>query len=133
MVLFAKDILGMEVAFIQPPLAGRRSVLPLLMMGIPALHLTGAAHVEATAGLNAARAEVEKQVPMEGTANASPRTHMRGRKVTTRLLLGVWLVLLPTGVAEPAEVPLGHKDFYPSPDRPVGFRGDGNGYFPGAT
>jgi len=29
--------------------------------------------------------------------------------------------------------PLGHKDFYPSPQRPVGFRGDGNGCFPGAT
>jgi len=35
--------------------------------------------------------------------------------------------------AEPTEVPLGHKDFYPSPERPVGFRGDGNGCFPGAT
>ncbi len=33
----------------------------------------------------------------------------------------------------PTDVPLGHKDFYPSPDRPVGFRGDGNGWFPGAT
>jgi len=31
------------------------------------------------------------------------------------------------------DVPLGHKDFYPSPQRPVGFRGDGNGCFPGAT
>jgi len=30
-------------------------------------------------------------------------------------------------------VPLGHKDFYPSPERPVGWRGDGNGAFPGAT
>jgi len=29
--------------------------------------------------------------------------------------------------------PLGHKDFYPSAERPVGFRGDGNGHFPGAT
>lgn len=37
------------------------------------------------------------------------------------------------GAARPEEVPLGHKDFYPSPERPVGFRGDGNGYFPGAT
>lgn len=33
--------------------------------------------------------------------------------------------------AEPP--PLGHKDFYPSPQHPVGFRGDGNGCFPGAT
>ena len=29
-------------------------------------------------------------------------------------------------------LPLGHKDFYPTPDRPVGFRGDGSGVFPGA-
>ncbi len=29
--------------------------------------------------------------------------------------------------------PLGHRDFYPSDDRPIGFRGDGNGAFPGAT
>lgn len=35
--------------------------------------------------------------------------------------------------AEPAEVFLGHKDFYPTPEHPVGFRGDGNGHFPGAT
>ncbi|MEI7834554.1 MAG: PQQ-binding-like beta-propeller repeat protein, partial [bacterium] len=27
----------------------------------------------------------------------------------------------------------GGRDFYPSPEHPVGFRGDGNGYFPGAT
>ncbi len=31
------------------------------------------------------------------------------------------------------ELPLGDKDFYPSRDHPVGYRGDGNGYFPGAT
>lgn len=31
------------------------------------------------------------------------------------------------------DVPYGHPDFYPSPDRPVGWRGDGNGAFPGAT
>jgi hypothetical protein len=31
-----------------------------------------------------------------------------------------------------ADVPLGHKDFYPSPERPVGFRGDGNACYPGA-
>ncbi len=28
---------------------------------------------------------------------------------------------------------LGHKDFYPSPDHPVGYRGDGSAAFPGAT
>ena len=39
----------------------------------------------------------------------------------------------PSNPRQAAEVPLGHKDFYPSPERPVGFRGDGNGCFPGAT
>ena len=32
-----------------------------------------------------------------------------------------------------AEVPLGHPDFVPSSDHPVGFRGDGTGCYPGAT
>jgi len=32
-----------------------------------------------------------------------------------------------------AEVPLGHQDFVPSTEHPVGFRGDGSGHFPGAT
>ncbi len=46
----------------------------------------------------------------------------------------------PLAVAPPADpparpglVPLGHKDFYPSDARPVGYRGDGSGWFPGAT
>lgn len=30
-------------------------------------------------------------------------------------------------------VPLGHPDFHPSPDRPIGWRGDRHGAFPGAT
>lgn len=30
------------------------------------------------------------------------------------------------------DLPLGHADFYPSASRPVGYRGDGNGFFPGA-
>ena len=54
---------------------------------------------------------------------------------TARLsLLSLILILggfVRTGVA--GDPPLGDKNFYPSPDRPVGFRGDGNGYFPGAT
>jgi outer membrane protein assembly factor BamB len=36
-------------------------------------------------------------------------------------------------VAWAADVPLGHPDFYPSPERPIGWRGDGTGAFPGAT
>ena len=39
----------------------------------------------------------------------------------------------PSTGAVAKDVPLGHKDFYPSPQRPVGFRGGGNGCFPGAT
>jgi len=33
--------------------------------------------------------------------------------------------------AEP--LPYGHEDFVPTPERPLGYRGDGNGWFPGAT
>jgi outer membrane protein assembly factor BamB len=32
-----------------------------------------------------------------------------------------------------ADLPLGHKDFAPSPQQPVGWRGDGNALFPAAT
>ena len=50
----------------------------------------------------------------------------------------VLLVLALSGTAWAADgeiprPPLGHKNFYPSPDRPVGFRGDGNACYPGAT
>ena len=57
--------------------------------------------------------------------------------MTVRLLSLV--AILAAAVAAPhaapagEPIPLGHKDFYPSPERPVGFRGDGNGWFPGAT
>ena len=37
------------------------------------------------------------------------------------------------GAEDTAPAPYGHRDFYPSPERPIGFRGDGNGHFPGAT
>jgi outer membrane protein assembly factor BamB len=39
----------------------------------------------------------------------------------------------PSAGAVTKDVPLGHKDFCPSPQYPVGFRGDGSGHFPGAT
>jgi len=35
--------------------------------------------------------------------------------------------------ATQTDVPLGHADFCPSPDRPEGYRGDGSGIYPGAT
>lgn len=43
------------------------------------------------------------------------------------LLLSVTLCLGEQPVA------FGGKNFYPSQDRPIGFRGDGSGYYPGAT
>ncbi len=61
------------------------------------------------------------------------------REVAVPLLagLGAFVFLaarVDLGRAEAAApVPLGHRDFYPSEERPVGFMGDGNGYFPGAT
>jgi outer membrane protein assembly factor BamB len=49
-------------------------------------------------------------------------------------VLGIGLAVGLCAVAGAAEpVPYGHKDFYPTPERPVGFRGDGSGAFPGAT
>ena len=52
-----------------------------------------------------------------------------------RLLVGVAFAEspLPASAAMPAAVPLGHRDFYPSSERPVGWRGDGSGAWPGAT
>ena len=38
----------------------------------------------------------------------------------------------PSTGAVAKDVPFGHKDFYPSPQRPVGWRGDGTGISPGA-
>jgi len=43
----------------------------------------------------------------------------------------MWALL--AGVAAAAEVPLGHPDFRPSPEHPVGYRGDWTGRYPGAT
>jgi outer membrane protein assembly factor BamB len=51
----------------------------------------------------------------------------------THLLLALIVILMAVsaGSAGPNEdLPLGHKDFYPSADRPVGLQGDGTGHFP---
>jgi outer membrane protein assembly factor BamB len=48
----------------------------------------------------------------------------------------VTVLVLLCGMAAPmlaADAPLGHKDFVPTPEHPVGWRGDGTGVFPGAT
>jgi hypothetical protein len=46
-------------------------------------------------------------------------------------------VLVALGLALGAQavepLPFGHPDFYPSPQRPLGWRGDGSGAWPGAT
>jgi len=49
-------------------------------------------------------------------------------------LFAAWL-LFAAGIPLPASdtAPLGSPDFYPSPEHPVGWRGDGSGRFPGAT
>jgi len=56
-------------------------------------------------------------------------------KKTTILATGLALVFLLFGVSPVAagEKPLGSADFRPSPERPVGWRGDGSGKFPGAN
>lgn len=41
-------------------------------------------------------------------------------------------ILAGTSLAA-ADIPLGSKDFYPSPEHPIGFLGDGTSYYPGAT
>ena len=46
------------------------------------------------------------------------------------LVLAIWV---SAGLLPASEVPYGHPDFYPSPDKPAQLRGDGTGYFPGAT
>ena len=48
-----------------------------------------------------------------------------------RVFLVAMFLLVP-GV-NASDVPLGHPDFYPSPQRPIRWRGDGTGAWPGAT
>ncbi len=43
------------------------------------------------------------------------------------------LALLGAATSALGEAPLGHRDFYPSSERPIGLRGDGTGAWPGAT
>ena len=59
------------------------------------------------------------------------------KTTSVAVLVTLGLTLAAQAAETPAKPgtppPLGHKDFYPSPQRPVGFRGDGNGCYPGAT
>ena len=52
----------------------------------------------------------------------------------SRAIFTVFLTLLVSlTVLYGADLPLGHMDFVPTPERPVGWRGDGTGQYPGAT
>ena len=50
-----------------------------------------------------------------------------------KLIIGLWLLICANMSSWAGDAPLGSKDFSPSPERPVGWRGDGSGHFPGAT
>jgi outer membrane protein assembly factor BamB len=45
---------------------------------------------------------------------------------------GLAALISNPGPAAERVPPLGHPDYYPSPDRPIGWRGDGTGAWPGA-
>ena len=66
------------------------------------------------------------------------RAHMRKKchpiLLTAVFAVSTWSLLVFVGtLVHAGEVPLGHSDFVPSPERPVGWRGDGTGCFPGAN
>jgi hypothetical protein len=52
---------------------------------------------------------------------------------TVRVLVAAVLLGAGPPAAWAAELPLGHADFHPSPERPLGYRGDGSGVYPGAV
>jgi hypothetical protein len=46
----------------------------------------------------------------------------------------ITLALATAATVHAAEnLPYGHPDFLPTPSRPIGFGGDGNSYYPGAS
>ena len=54
------------------------------------------------------------------------------------MTLGLMLAAISARAGEPEKkgndkAPLGSPDFYPSPEHPIGWRGDGSGHYPGAT
>jgi outer membrane protein assembly factor BamB len=78
--------------------------------------------------------------PNRGTNRKEKRMSAITKTMSAAVLVALGLTLT-TGAAKAAETPanpgtpppLGHKDFHPSPQCPIGFRGDGSGHFPGAT
>jgi outer membrane protein assembly factor BamB len=55
------------------------------------------------------------------------------KDVCMRLVVSSLILCAAASAASAADLPLGHKDFMPTPQRPVGWRGDGTGQYPGAT
>ena len=56
---------------------------------------------------------------------------MKNVELGVVVVVALTMVVAPTaGGAEP--VPMGHPDFYPTAQRPIGWRGDGTGAWPGA-
>lgn len=49
------------------------------------------------------------------------------------ILLAGCLTSASIAAEDKTPLPYGHPDFVPTPERPIGFQGDGNGHFPGAT
>lgn len=65
------------------------------------------------------------------SSGSSPTGGSAVRASNRLALLGIWLCACAVGLA--AEVPAGHPDFYPTVERPLGWRADGTGAFLGAT
>ena len=64
------------------------------------------------------------------TPNSQPRPPASLLHVSALLLAAT--CALAAAETKPAP-PVGHADFYPSSERPIGLRGDGTGAWPGAT
>ena len=60
-------------------------------------------------------------------------THIRSCCVAFGVLVLLGCLVPASATDARDELPLGHPDFYPSPQRPIGWRGDGNRTFPGTT
>jgi len=62
-----------------------------------------------------------------------PLSHPERQPMRDVFTILCFLTLAATLGAGETDVPLGHPDFYPTPDRPIGWRGDATGRYPGAT
>ena len=62
-----------------------------------------------------------------------PRKGLPAMKRSTLTLIGLLALFLAVPAARAGEVVFGHADWKASPTDPVGFAGQGNNWFPGAT